>query len=416
LTPVALDGGQEALRVESLSKTFAVPHERMSTLKQRVLHPRSGGSERFEALSDVSFEVKQGEPFGIVGRNGSGKSTLLKCLGGIYRADAGQVWVRGSLAPFIELGVGFNPELSGRDNAIINGVMLGLSPRQARERYGAIIEFAELERFQDLKLKNYSSGMQVRLAFAAMVQVDVDILLIDEVLAVGDAAFQQKCYDTLAAKRDEGVTILLVTHDMDTVERFCERALLLEHGNVVDVGEPRLVARRYNELNFEQGIDPESLSPSRSGDRSAEIVEAWFADPAGARKYGFEQGTPCQFHAIVEIRRALENPTFGLALLDDQQRPVFATDSRVSTAESGRFEAGERVEMVVEFENILGPGRYYATPRVAHSGQGADLADLREGLATFVVTGGRPGGGLVDLPHDVSIARRGHTNEIEPAL
>jgi ABC-type polysaccharide/polyol phosphate transport system ATPase subunit len=408
--------GNEALLIESLSKTFELPHERMTTLKERVLHPRSGGSERFKALTDVSFEVEQGEPFGIVGRNGSGKSTLLKCLAGIYKADGGEVWVRGSLAPFIELGVGFNPDLTGRDNAIINGVMLGLSPRQARERYGSIIEFAELERFQDLKLKNYSSGMQVRLAFAAMVQVDADILLIDEVLAVGDAAFQQKCHDTLAAKRDEGVTILLVTHDMETVERFCRRALLLERGNVVEVGEPRRIARRYNELNFDQGLDPAAHSPLRAGDRSAEIVDAWFADAKGERKMGLPQGAPCSFHALVEIHRRLEDPAFGVALLDDQKRPVFATDSRVSNARSGHFEPGERVEMVVEFENYFTPGRYYASPRVAHSGPGSDLADLREGLVSMVVSGGSPGGGLVDLPHDISIERRGRVTLMDPAL
>jgi ABC-type polysaccharide/polyol phosphate transport system ATPase subunit len=413
---VAAGGGDEALLVEALTKSFELPHERMSTIKERVLHPRSGGSERFDALRDVSFEVKEGEPFGIVGRNGSGKSTLLKCLAGIYRTDGGEVWVRGAMAPFIELGVGFNPELSGRDNAIINGVMLGLSPRQARERYAAIIDFAELERFQDLKLKNYSSGMQVRLAFAAMVQVDADILLIDEVLAVGDASFQQKCHDTLAAKRDEGVTILLVTHDMETVERFCRRALLLENGRVVDVGEPRRIARRYNELNFDHGLGAGGHSPLRAGDRSAEILDAWFADADGARKSALTQGLPCSFHALVEIRSALDDPTFGVALLDDQQRPVFATDSRMTNARSGRFEAGERVEMVVEFENFFAPGRYYASPRVARSGPGSDLADLREGLLSMVVTGGRPGGGVVDLPHDVSIQRRGRVTQMERVL
>ena len=176
-----------------VSKTFRLPHERVHTLKERALHPfRRGSYEELRALRDVSIEVGQGEFFGIVGRNGSGKTTLMKVLAGIYRVDAGEIWLRGRLAPFIELGVGFNPDLAARDNVLINAIMFGLTPAEARARYESIVRFAELERFVDLKLKNYSSGMQVRLAFAVMVHVDADLLLIDEVLAVGDSAFQQQ--------------------------------------------------------------------------------------------------------------------------------------------------------------------------------------------------------------------------------
>src|SRR5205085_5470621 len=174
--------------VDGVSKTFRVPQERVHTLKERALHPfRRSGHERFEALKDISFSIEPGEFFGIVGRNGSGKSTLLKCLAGIYRADAGKIWCNGRISTFIELGVGFNPDLVAYDNVALNGIMLGLSPREARARYRRVIEFAELEEFEDLKLKNYSSGMHVRLAFSVAIQVDADILLIDEVLAVGDA-------------------------------------------------------------------------------------------------------------------------------------------------------------------------------------------------------------------------------------
>ena len=177
-----------AVSVDGVSKTFRLPQEQVHTLKERVVHPlRRRSFERLEALKDVSLSVGKGEFFGIVGRNGSGKSTLMKCLAGIYTADAGEMWLRGRMAPFIELGVGFNPDLTAHDNVLLNAVMLGLSPDEADERYDAIIDFAELREFQDLKLKNYSSGMQVRLAFAVMVHVDADLLLIDEVLAVGDA-------------------------------------------------------------------------------------------------------------------------------------------------------------------------------------------------------------------------------------
>jgi ABC-2 type transport system ATP-binding protein len=182
-----------AVQVEGLHKQFRLPHEHVHTLKERVLHPlRRTSHDTLHALRDVSFEVSKGEFFGIVGRNGSGKSTLLKCMAGIYAADTGRIAVDGPLSTFIELGVGFNPDLPARDNVMLNATMLGLSPREALRRFDDVIAFAELEDFVDLKLKNYSSGMEVRLAFSVMIQVDAEILLIDEVLAVGDAAFQKK--------------------------------------------------------------------------------------------------------------------------------------------------------------------------------------------------------------------------------
>ena len=221
-----------AILVQGVSKRFRIPGERVMTLKERALHPlRRIPWQELTAVDDVSFSVPAGEFFAVVGRNGSGKSTLLKCLAGIYAVDSGQMFVRGRMSTFIELGVGFNMELPARENVIINGTMLGLSPREARRRLDQVLEFAELEQFADLRLKNYSSGMLVRLAFAVMIQVDADVLLIDEVLAVGDAAFQQKCYDEFARLRREGRTMVLVTHDMAAVERFCDRALLLEQGS-----------------------------------------------------------------------------------------------------------------------------------------------------------------------------------------
>ena len=220
-----------SLVVDHVSKRFRVPKERYHTLKERALHGfRRTRWEVLEGLHDVSFSVAPGEFFGVVGRNGSGKSTLLKCIAGIYRTDAGEIEANGRLSTFIELGVGFNPDLAAEDNVVLNAILLGLDPHEARKRVDSVIEFAELQEFRDLKLKNYSSGMYVRLAFAVMIQVDADILLIDEVLAVGDAAFQHKCYAEFERLRDEGRTIIFVTHDMHAVNRFCHRALLLERG------------------------------------------------------------------------------------------------------------------------------------------------------------------------------------------
>ena len=265
--------GRPAIRVDGVSKAFRIPEEQMHTLKERALHPlRRTGHHTFRALEDVSFDVKEGEFFGIVGRNGSGKSTLLKCLAGIYSADRGNIWIRGRMSPFIELGVGFNPDLAARDNVVLNGIMLGLSPREARARYDHVIEFAELEEFQELKLKNYSSGMHVRLAFSVAIQVDADVLLIDEVLAVGDASFQQKCFDVFNRLRDAGTTIVLVTHDMGAVTRFCHQAVLLERGEIVAHGEPEDVANHYLELNFNRDAPEHTVGAARAGNGAARIV------------------------------------------------------------------------------------------------------------------------------------------------
>ena len=261
-----------AIAARSVGKTFRLPHEKYTTVKDKVLHPFSGGGhEVLRALEDVSFEIRRGEAFGVVGRNGSGKSTLLKCVSSIYRVDTGDIEVHGRLAPFIELGVGFNPNMSARDNVLVNAVLLGLTPAQARDRLGDIMAFAELEEFEDMKLKNFSSGMTVRLAFAVTIQVDADILLFDEVLTVGDASFQRKCLDYFDRLKADGRTVVLVTHDMGSVERFCDRAMLLDHGRVVELGEAGSVAAAYTELNLGPregrgaGIDAVPVGPRPAG-------------------------------------------------------------------------------------------------------------------------------------------------------
>jgi len=252
-----------AVSVEGVSKSFRLPHQQYQTLKERALHPlRSSTYEELHALRDVSVDVREGEFFGIAGRNGSGKSTLLKCLAGIYEVSRGTIGVRGRLSPFIELGVGFNPDLTARDNVTINAIMLGLTRREARRRFDEIIAFAELEEFVDLKLKNYSSGMAVRLAFSVAIQVDADILLVDEVLAVGDVSFQEKCFEEFRRLKDERRTVLFVTHDMALIERFCDRAMLLHQGEVLDTGDPARVAERYFQLNFDT---PEGQARVRAG-------------------------------------------------------------------------------------------------------------------------------------------------------
>jgi len=236
--------------VSGVSKAFRLPHERRTTLKEHVLHPFHRTTyEVQQALDDVSFTVQEGEFFGIIGPNGSGKSTLLKILAGIYRQDSGTVRVDGRLSPFIELGVGFNPELTARDNVRINGTLLGLGKAELEDRFDAIFEFAGLERFIDQKLKNFSSGMHVRLAYSIAIQVEFDVLLLDEVLAVGDAEFQEKCFATFLGFRDQRKTIVLVTHGVETLTELADCVLLLRAGRVEALGDaPEVVARYQGQL------------------------------------------------------------------------------------------------------------------------------------------------------------------------
>ena len=238
-----------AIRVENLHKSFRLPTERSWGLKQAIFNRLRGikGYKDQQVLRGINFDVKKGEFLGIVGRNGSGKSTLLKILSGIYYPSAGSVVVNGTLVPFIELGVGFNPELTGRENVYLNGAMLGFSNSEIDARYDDIVKFAELEEFMDQKLKNYSSGMQVRLAFSIAIRAKGDILILDEVLAVGDAAFQKKCNDYFESLHGNQ-TVILVTHSMENVEKFCDRAILIENGEIACEGSPEKVTKAYLKL------------------------------------------------------------------------------------------------------------------------------------------------------------------------
>ncbi|HEY2630782.1 MAG TPA: ABC transporter ATP-binding protein [Solirubrobacteraceae bacterium] len=398
-----------AVSVANVSKAFQLPHQQYHTLKERTLHPfRSRTFDVLQAVDHVSCEIEEGEFFGIVGRNGSGKSTLLKCIAGIYGIDAGGLRVRGRLSPFIELGVGFNTDLTARDNVMINAIMLGLTRRQARERFDAIIEFAELKEFLDLKLKNYSSGMHVRLAFAVAIQVDAEILLIDEVLAVGDAAFQQKCFDEFHRLKKAGRTIVFVTHDMSSVQRFCDRAMLLDKGRMVELGDPAMIARRYNELNFGRAVhqvdeEPDRPDGSRPNIREADIVDAWFEDVAGERIASVAHGDPCCACMEVHFNEALIDPIFGVTLRNEVGHTVFATTTALDHGPTGDFRAGENTIVRMRFENWLTASRYNLTPSIALNGRGDNAIDLREDVATLVVHGGHFTGGVANFPHGFEV-------------
>lgn len=245
-----MSSNDTAIKVDNLVKTFKIPVEAHSGIKQKIINQLKGrkGYRDFTPLKGVSFEIKKGEFFGIVGRNGSGKSTLLKSIAGIYNPNSGGVTVDGMLVPFIELGVGFNPELTGRENVYLNGALLGFGRKEMEAMYGEIVDFAELHDFMEEKLKNYSSGMQVRLAFSIAIRAKGDILLLDEVLAVGDEAFQRKCYEYFGKLKRERKTVVLVTHSMSNIEQFCDKALLIDEGSIKKIGSNMEVAQAYREL------------------------------------------------------------------------------------------------------------------------------------------------------------------------
>ncbi len=407
-----------AIVVDGVTKRFRQPTEQMHTLKERALHPfRRRAFDAFTAVDDVSFSVEPGEFFGIVGRNGSGKSTLLKLIAGIYQANGGEIWINGRLSTFIELGVGFNPDLAAYDNVVLNGIMLGLTPQEARERYEKVIDFAELREFEHLKLKNYSSGMHVRLAFSVMIHVEADVLLIDEVLAVGDASFQQKCFDQFNRLRDEHKTIVLVTHDMGAVRRFCDRAILLERGRELATGEPEGIGAQYLEQNFrripehaetveEDGvIIDHGFERYRFGDGKARFTEVWLEEDTGERIASATQGRDLIIKAECEFHADVKDPMVGLTIENEDHWPVFASSSAWRGDRTGAFRAGERAVLTVRMPNVLTTGRYFISPNIAHGGSGLDLMDRRPRMADFVVIGVRSSGHILELDHDQSFER-----------
>ncbi len=392
-----------AIRVEDLHKSFRIPTQRVDSLKERAVHPFASREYReLHALDGVSFEIRQGEFFGIVGRNGSGKSTLLKLLASIYRADAGKIWIAGRLAPFIELGVGFNQELTARENVVLNGVMMGLTPKEVRDRLDSVIEFAELEEFADLKLKNYSSGMLVRLAFSVMLEADADVLLIDEVLAVGDAAFQQKCADAFYRMKAEGRTIVLVTHEMAAVEAYCHRAMLLSDGEIVFSGDPAEAGREYLKLNFEADLSSGVEAETEDQGEGAKVLDCRVENPAGEEASTLEDHEQIRIRAEVELEREASAVHVGFLVSNANEIGICDFGDLVARPDyPAEMPVGQRFSVTATIENRLAAGRYFVH-FVATSPSGISLQV--QNAASFVVFSAEHARGVVALDHEVKVA------------
>ena len=345
---------EPAVQVRDLVKRFRVPIDRSRSLKYRFSHLRSTSRYReLLALGGVSFDIQPGEFVGIIGANGSGKSTLLKILSGIYQPTSGEARLRGPFSPFLELGVGFNPELTARENVHVNGAILGLSRAELERRMDAILDFAELREFADQKLKNYSSGMQVRLAFTVAIQADAEILLMDEVLAVGDAAFQAKCFDVFARYRQEGKTVVLVTHDLAAVDTHCDRAILLDHGTLVADGPAASVTaqyrRRVGEAQEVQDTAPTAdlANVERWGNGAIRLDAVELLDAAGRRHSNFETGRPLTVRCRLTAHRAVDDWMVGFAVHRADGVILAGTNTKIEQARLPSLEPGQ--ELTVEY-------------------------------------------------------------------
>lgn len=342
------------IEVKNVSKDFVLPHQKKNSVKSVFtgMFERSSKSKEVQhALKDISFEIGEGEFFGIVGRNGSGKSTLLKILAGIYQPTNGGVRVSGKLVPFIELGVGFNPELSGRENVYLNGALLGFERKVIDDMYEDIVKFAELEKFMDQKLKNYSSGMQVRLAFSMAIRAEADILLIDEVLAVGDADFQRKCFRYFKSLKKNKKTVVFVSHDMNAVREYCDRAVLIEKSNLVKEGPPQEIAEMYEKL-----LAPNANDSSQTGER-------WGDGVFSIKNPKIEKVTEeeIKFEMTVVANEGCDDPVIGFGIKDSSGVVVMGTNTILARAKIHPMKKGDKKTISWSFPNILADGDYWIT-------------------------------------------------------
>lgn len=403
-----------AIKVEHVSKTFRLPHNRQNSLKGSLINLVKGGDrayEKQEVLKDVSFEIKKGEFFGIVGRNGSGKSTLLKMLAGIYKPTKGKITVNGSLTPFIELGVGFNPELTGRENVFLNGALLGFNREDMNAMYDDIVSFAELERFMDQKLKNYSSGMQVRLAFSIAIRAQSNILLLDEVLAVGDAAFQAKCFDYFYELKKNKATVIFVSHDRGSLERFCTNGILIDQGEIITEGKITKVLDAYTDVVLSQM----NGSALRSDDAPAEPREDAVilkkvriynrANDENVKTADFNDRLAAEIE--ITFKQQAENPIIGATLwkVGIENTAVYACNNLTEgLGEMGVVETGETVRYSFFIPQGINDGEYMIEVGIANSSATHFLMQKRN-AARFKVFGSHNPHALLANSADLKIKK-----------
>jgi ABC-2 type transport system ATP-binding protein len=399
-----------AIKVEHLHKSFKLPHEKSASVKSALINRFRGGRSSFErqqVLRDVSFEIKKGEFFGITGRNGTGKSTLLKLLAGIYAPDKGSVTVNGRLTPFIELGVGFNPELTGRENVFLNGALLGFNRKEMLAMYDNIVAFAELEKFMDQKLKNYSSGMQVRLAFSIAIRAHSDILLIDEVLAVGDVNFQNKCIAVFEEIKRRGTTVVFVSHDMESVRRFCDRVILMEKGKIIKTGDAQPVIDEYLALNSTSNISKGTPfgveSVTNKVENIVRITKTRVRD-AGSKEVKKLTGASYSVEVDLEFLAECDDVMPGVVLRNQAGIRVTASNTEWAKEPPVKGCRGDKVRVRFVFPNMLEHGIYFVSSNVV-SAETKQFYDWDNDAVNFQVSVKPPTGGIVNPDYAVEVTK-----------
>lgn len=394
-----------AIKVEHVSKEFRLPHEKNTSIKGALINLAHTGKknrsyERQQALKDVSFEIKKGEFFGIIGRNGSGKSTLLKMLAGIYMPTRGHIQVNGKLTPFIELGVGFNPELTGRENVFLNGALLGFNRKEMETMYEDIVKFAELEKFMDQKLKNYSSGMQVRLAFSIAIRAQTDILLLDEVLAVGDQNFQEKCFKYFESIKKSNATVILVSHDSGAIERFCSRVAIVDRGDLVDIGPAKEMVLQYGALLAEEQYEQSEKSDTGSrhqGTGTVVIGEVEIINKKGAPIHVVHADGVFGIRAQYKLKGGLEEGVvIGVDIIDKDGVSVLGPNTKESIKEQVVLDKNGVVEAMF-MQNPISPGTYSITVGIFNE-RATYAHDLVENATQFKIIGERRHGKIYIEP------------------
>lgn len=379
-----------AISVNGVNKSFKLPHEKNTSAKSAFINVFRGKStfEKQRVLQDISLEIKKGEFFGVIGRNGSGKSTLMKLLAGIYSPDSGHIRIAGKLTPFIELGVGFNPELTGRENVYLNGALLGFNRKEMQAMYDEIVDFAEIEKFMDQKLKNYSSGMQVRLAFSIAIRAKSDILLIDEVLAVGDLGFQEKCYKFFEEIKKSGRTVVFISHDGGAIEQFCDRVAIVDKSKLVDIGEAREMVLKYGAIVAGEeyhGTHKGKDGLIHKGNGAVTIKEAKILDKSGTAQVSINQGEPFAVDVSYKMNKKIEEGVVvGVDIMDSQGTSILSPNTKEARQ---KIKLDKKGNIQIHFgNNPLAADAYTVTVGIFK--ENLSLAyDLVENITQFKVIG-----------------------------
>ncbi|MCA9381794.1 ABC transporter ATP-binding protein [Candidatus Dojkabacteria bacterium] len=405
--------GKTILKVENVSKAFRIPHENINTVKSLFLNPfRKIEHSKFIALEDISFELKQGEFLGIIGRNGSGKSTLLKLIANIYAPDEGKIEAYGKIVPFLELGVGFNPELTARENVYLNGTILGMSKKFLNKKYEEIMEFAEVKEFEDMPLKNFSSGMYVRLAFSIAIQAEADIYLLDEVLSVGDSRFQDKSRTKFKELIRKGSTVVFVSHDLASLEKYCDRSLLLEKGKVIYFGETKKALHVYHEINMDKdskaisSVVAELEKPNTLGDKTQrwgnkiyQIESIKMLDSQNQERKTFNYNEQIKFEIKWKSRKTTGDLFCGLGMYNQDDDYILGTNTEMVNMKLGNLHKTKQGVFSLEFPNInLLNGRYYINV-VLYGDKETDPYDFVHKAMYFRITNSPKFRGIVNLNH-----------------